>query len=113
MLPHKLQKGAEALSRLKVFEGVPYPYDEKKRMVVPNALKVLRIKNFRKQTILGDLATKVGWNKAEVVDRLEDQRKAKALKFYDLKKAKDQAHAKKAGSAHVAQVNKELAKYGY
>lgn len=27
MLPHKLKRGAEALDRLKVFEGVPPPYD--------------------------------------------------------------------------------------
>ena len=63
MVPHKLAKGEEALSRLKVFEGVPHPYDEKKRVVVPAALKVLRIKNFRKTTSLGDLSQKVGWTK--------------------------------------------------
>ena len=27
MLPHKISRGAEALNRLKVFEGVPPPYD--------------------------------------------------------------------------------------
>jgi len=44
MLPHKSPRGAAALQRLKVFEGIPFPYDVKKRMVVPEALKVLRIK---------------------------------------------------------------------
>ncbi len=28
MLPHKLKRGAEALDRLKVFEGIPPPYDK-------------------------------------------------------------------------------------
>jgi hypothetical protein len=39
MIPHKTKRGANALARLKVFEGVPTPYDKIKRMVVPDALK--------------------------------------------------------------------------
>ena len=56
MLPHKTARGAAALGRLKVFEGMPYPYDHKKRMVVPDALKALRMQNHRKFCVLGDLA---------------------------------------------------------
>jgi large subunit ribosomal protein L13Ae len=48
MLPHKLARGKEALDRLKVFEGIPMPYDKEKRMVVPSALKVLRLHPRRK-----------------------------------------------------------------
>ena len=48
MLPHKLARGKLALQRLKVFEGIPPPYDKQKRMVVPSALKVLRLKARRK-----------------------------------------------------------------
>jgi large subunit ribosomal protein L13Ae len=40
MLPHKTFRGAEALNRLTTFEGIPAPYDTKKRVVVPQALKV-------------------------------------------------------------------------
>ena len=39
---------AAALERLKLFEGVPPPYDRKKKMVVPEALRVLRLKPGRK-----------------------------------------------------------------
>jgi len=39
MLPHKFAMGANALGRLRVFEGIPFPYDQKKRVVVPDALK--------------------------------------------------------------------------
>lgn len=39
MIPHKTKRGANALARLKVFEGVPTPYDKIKRMVIPDALK--------------------------------------------------------------------------
>jgi large subunit ribosomal protein L13Ae len=48
MVPHKTARGAAALDRLKLFEGVPPPYDKKKRMVVPDALRVLRLKPGRK-----------------------------------------------------------------
>jgi len=48
MVPHKTARGAAALERLKLFEGVPPPYDTKKRMVVPDALRVLRLKPGRK-----------------------------------------------------------------
>ena len=48
MTPHKSARGAAALERLKLFEGVPPPFDKKKRMVVPEALRVLRLKPGRK-----------------------------------------------------------------
>ena len=59
MVPHKTKRGAEALQRLKVFEGVPPPYDKVKRMVVPDALKVLRLQHGHKFCKLGDLSTAV------------------------------------------------------
>ena len=48
MTPHKSARGAAALERLELFEGVPSPFDKKKRMVVPEALRVLRLKPGRK-----------------------------------------------------------------
>ena len=48
MVPHKTARGAAALQRLKLFEGVPPPYDRKKKQVVPAALRVLRLKPGRK-----------------------------------------------------------------
>ena len=48
MVPHKITRGKEALARLKVFEGIPPPYDKQKRQVVPSALKVLRLNPSRK-----------------------------------------------------------------
>ena len=35
MLPHKTARGQAALGRLKVFDGVPTPYDTMKRQVIP------------------------------------------------------------------------------
>jgi len=113
MLPHKTPKGAHALGRLKLFEGIPYPYDHVKRMVVPEALKVLRLKDHRKFTVLGDLAQLVGWTRKAVVERLESNRKDKAQKFFELKQRKIQAKEKAKGSKEVAKFSEELAKYGF
>ncbi|KAL2900564.1 60S ribosomal protein L13a-2 [Bienertia sinuspersici] len=46
------KRGVAALARLKVYEGVPPPYDKTKRVVVPNALKVLRLQKGHKYCLL-------------------------------------------------------------
>lgn len=69
MLPHKTERGAKALERLKTFEGVPPPYDRKKRMVVPQALRVLRLKPGRKYCTVGRLGHEFGWKYRAVVER--------------------------------------------
>ena len=113
MLPHKLPKGAAALDKLKVFEGVPFPYDQKKRMVIPDALRTLRLQARRNYCSLGDLAAITGWTKGDVVASLEEKRKVKSAAFYAAKKAKADARAKAAGDKSVAEFNKELAKFGF
>ena len=82
MMPHKSPKGLAALQRLKVFDGIPYPYDQKKRMVVPEALKVLRLKAHRDSTVLGELASHNPWNRRDVVETLEAKRKVKSEKYW-------------------------------
>uniref|UniRef100_A0A2I2Z3L1 60S ribosomal protein L13a n=1 Tax=Gorilla gorilla gorilla TaxID=9595 RepID=A0A2I2Z3L1_GORGO len=60
MLPHKTKRGQAALDHLQVFDGISPLYDKKKRMVVPAALKVVRLKPTRKFAYLGRLAHEVG-----------------------------------------------------
>lgn len=69
MIPHKTARGAAALERLKVFEGVPPPYDKKKKMVVPQALRVLRLQPGRKYCTVGRLSHENGWKYQDVVSR--------------------------------------------
>ena len=57
------------MERLKVFEGVPPPYDKKKRVVVPQALRVLRLRPGRKYCTVGRLSHEVGWKYQDVVAR--------------------------------------------
>lgn len=114
MIPHKTARGAAALERLKVFEGVPPPYDKKKKMVVPQALRVLRLQPGRKYCTVGRLSHEVGWKYQDVVARLEERRKAKGAAYYERKKvaARQLSDAKKNASVKE-ETAKALAAYGY
>merc|ERR1712211_165874 len=70
MVPHKTDRGNKALKRLQTFEGVPPPYDKKKLMVIPSALKVLRLKHGRRFCSLGRLGHEVGWKYQDIVAAL-------------------------------------------
>merc|ERR1712194_263314 len=85
--------GAAAMDRLKCFEGVPHPYDRKKRMVMPCALKVLRLRPERRFCKLGDLSNDYGWKYQQLIERLEGQRKVKSEAFYKKKIATTRARA--------------------
>ncbi|TPX12866.1 uncharacterized protein E0L32_006746 [Thyridium curvatum] len=114
MIPHKTARGAAALERLKVFEGVPPPYDKAKKMVVPQALRVLRLQPGRKYCTVGRLSHEVGWKYQDVVARLEERRKAKGAAYYERKKlaARQLSEAKK--NAKVDQKTaKALESLGY
>ena len=82
MIPHKTSRGNKALSRMKVFEGVPPPFDKTKRLVVPSALRVLRLRPGRRFCVLGNLAKEVGWKYQDTVKTLEAKRKIKSLRYY-------------------------------
>ncbi|KAH9619632.1 hypothetical protein KSS87_011169 [Heliosperma pusillum] len=86
MIPHKTKRGAAALERLKVYEGVPPPYDKIKRMVVPDALKVLRLQKGHKYCLLGRLSKEVGWNHYDTIRELEEKRKERSKVAYERKK---------------------------
>lgn len=115
MLPHKTSRGAAALSRLKVFEGIPPPYDKRKRFVVPCALRVLRLRPDRRFCTLGHLASSVGWRFEEIVKKLEEKRTIKAKAFYERKKELVRMRAKAAANAApgLESTNQQLAALGY
>lgn len=98
-----------------VFDGIPAPYDKQKRMVIPDALRVLRLKANRKYTVLGKLASEVGWGHAELVKRLEAKRILKSDAFYKKKLAqqKRQAEAEAKVFAEHTELKPTLAKFGH
>jgi len=114
MVPHKTERGKDAMKRLQTFEGVPPPYDKKKRMVIPSALKVLRLKPGRKFCSLGRLSHDVGWKYQDVIETLEAKRKVKAQDFYNrqVTKAKAVADAEKAVAAKAKPITAQIEAYG-
>ncbi|CAM9685040.1 unnamed protein product [Sphacelaria rigidula] len=113
MLPRKTARGEEALARLSCFEGIPAPYDTKKRMVVPEALQVIRMAPGRRFCVLGRLSEEVGWPHAELIKRLEAQRKIKSEAYYVEKKSAKQIKDKAEKEADLAAVTPVLEEFGF
>ncbi|CAM9146413.1 unnamed protein product [Ascophyllum nodosum] len=113
MLPQKTERGQEALKRLSCFEGIPEPYDKKKRMVVPNALQVIRMAPGRRFCVLGRLSTEVGWPHADLIKRLEAQRKVKSEAFYVDKKANKRIKDTAEAEADLSSVAPVLEEFGF
>jgi len=114
MLPHKSQKGAAALGRLKCFDGCPLSWNAKKKMVVPDALKVVRLKPRSKWTTQGVVSKNCGWNGTDLINELEVGRITRNSKWHKtrLQRVTDRA-AKLANNAALKKVNEELAQYGF
>eukprot|EP00405_Crypthecodinium_cohnii_P002637 CAMPEP_0194765530 /NCGR_PEP_ID=MMETSP0323_2-20130528/26870_1 /TAXON_ID=2866 ORGANISM="Crypthecodinium cohnii, Strain Seligo" /NCGR_SAMPLE_ID=MMETSP0323_2 /ASSEMBLY_ACC=CAM_ASM_000346 /LENGTH=200 /DNA_ID=CAMNT_0039695255 /DNA_START=72 /DNA_END=674 /DNA_ORIENTATION=- len=108
MVPHKTPRGAAALDRLKCFEGMPHPFDRKKRMVIPAALKVLRLRPERRFCKLGDLSNAFGWKHQALVGRLESQRKVKSEAFYKKKSAATKARQEALKSVKVSTEDQKI-----
>jgi large subunit ribosomal protein L13Ae len=115
MVHQKTARGQDAISRLSTFEGIPAPYDKQKRVVVPAAMRVMRLKTTREYTVIGTLAHSVGWKHKDLLERLESKRKEDSKEFYAKKKEKQalRRKAEEACSGELAKVNKVLADAGY
>jgi len=115
MVPHKTARGKEALRRMKVFEGIPPPYDKKKRVVVPQAMRIMCLKPGRKYCYLGRLSTEVGWKYADVVKTLENKRRMKNAireKKRNIKRKLTRTASEKIAK-QAAPYNKIIQQYGY
>ncbi|PWN97991.1 ribosomal protein L13 [Tilletiopsis washingtonensis] len=114
MIPHKTARGAAALERLKLYEGMPPPFDRQKKVVIPAALRALRLKPGRKYCTIKRISHEVGWGYKDVVDKLEAKRKVKGEAFHAQRKAavKKQAQAATNAGSAIAEVNQRLAVYG-
>jgi large subunit ribosomal protein L13Ae len=114
MLPHKTPKGAAAVGRLKCFDGVPLSLNAKKKVVIPDALKAVRLKPRSKFCVLGEVLRECGWTKSGLIQTLEAKRVAKNREWHTrkVKLIKDKKVVFKA-SKELDAVNAELAKLGY
>ena len=110
MIPHKTHRGKCAMERLKCFEGIPEEYATKKRVVVPDAFRVTRLKPGRRFCVLGRISHECGWNKKDVLERVEAKRKAEGAVYWETKKAQ---LAKAASAKAAIPGDAILAKFGY
>ena len=115
MMPHKTRRGDQALDNLRVVEGIPSPFDKKKRLVVPAALRTLRLNPRRKYCELGRLSHEVGWKYQGVIQTLELKRKAKANVHYakKLNEAKLREQAKKLVEGKTSELRNVITSYGF
>merc|ERR1711957_700535 len=82
MLPHKIFRGSAAYQRIEAVDGCPAPFDKIKKMVVPSALRVSRLRPGRKYCTLKRLATETGWKYESVVAKHEANRAEKNAKYF-------------------------------
>lgn len=113
MLPHKTARGQAALTRLQCFEGVPPPYDTMKKLVVPEALKVVRLKPGRRCTGLARLASEFGWAHEDLIKQMESKRIAKSAEFYAAKMIKFSKDSKAVAAADTTAVDTALMGLGH
>merc|ERR1712023_452276 len=99
MLPHVWYRGSAEFQRVKAVEGIPDPFDQVKKVVVPDALRITRLRPGRKYTDLGKLAAELGWGYKDVVTAYETKRKEKAAEWYAKRKAQKAAFAKAKAAA--------------
>ncbi|MCQ2816917.1 MAG: 50S ribosomal protein L13 [archaeon] len=114
MLPHKTPKGAACLARLKCFDGCPLSMNCKKKMVIPDALKAVRLAPRARFAVLGNVAKECGWTKSELVKDIEAKRLIKNHEWYTKKVEnikKDEATLKSDGE--IKKIDQELEKYGF
>ena len=114
MLPHKTKRGAAALGRLKCFDGCPLSWNQKKKMVISDALKMVRLRPTSRFCEQGDISKGCGWTKSELLRDLEIKRINTNSKWHKtrVQKSKDRT-AKLTTSEDLKKVNKELEVYGF
>ena len=55
----------------------------------------------------------VGWRRKDIVEKLEEKRKAKSQIYYEKKQKKVALKAKQMGDKKLDKLNAELKKYGF
>ena len=116
MIPRYTKRGASALRRLTVYEGIPVNVSRNgQRVVIPRAQRRYCHRQERAYTVLGEMCRHIGWKYAPVVEKLEAQRVAKATRFHAKKEKVRSAWAvaRKEAAKKISKNNQAvLAKFG-
>uniref|UniRef100_A0A6B2G8I9 Large ribosomal subunit protein uL13 n=1 Tax=Myxobolus squamalis TaxID=59785 RepID=A0A6B2G8I9_MYXSQ len=81
MLPSRTERGKLALLNLSCFVGVPPLYATKKKMIIPQASRILCLHPSNPYNKLKRLAKNFGWKYADVTERLEEKRKSRGTQY--------------------------------
>merc|ERR1712031_69838 len=92
--PFHHRSPSDMFQRMKCLEGVPEPFNSIKKVVVPDALRIQRLRPGRKFSNLGKLAGDLGWGYKDIVAKYEERRKERNAEWYAKVKAKRTAMAK-------------------
>lgn len=111
MVPHKKKRGAEALKRLTVFEGIPEGFENTTRSICPKALLKYKANPIRKSATYGELLSTFGWKYRNITEAL----KKKVLQKENEKKEKEDEKNKellkmKMSDSFVKEVDEALAR---
>lgn len=84
-------------------------------MVVPQALRIIRLRPGRRFCQIGRISHELGWKYQDIVQELEEKRKVKGKAFYEQKKAsiKLKAQAAKNVESEIAQFDSALVALGH
>lgn len=113
MLPRKTKRGQAALDRVQAYEGIPPEFAKKKRMVVPDALRITHLRPSSKYTIVGTLAGEMGWKYGALIRKMEEQRKVESAAEYENRKADAKVKKEASEKADLSEVNAVLEPRGY
>eukprot|EP00997_Jenningsia_sp_PLL12_P003402 NODE_1636_length_1107_cov_95.731569_g1336_i0.p1 GENE.NODE_1636_length_1107_cov_95.731569_g1336_i0~~NODE_1636_length_1107_cov_95.731569_g1336_i0.p1 ORF type:complete len:136 (-),score=22.07 NODE_1636_length_1107_cov_95.731569_g1336_i0:359-766(-) len=86
MLPYKTKRGKAALGRLKLFEGIPPPFDKKRKVCILRSMRTFRLGVKRAYTSVADICGLVGWKHQRLLREQENLRKKNAIAYREAKK---------------------------
>merc|ERR1712196_546708 len=97
--PFHHRSPADMFHRVKCVEGIPEPFNSLKRMVVPDALRIQRLRPGRKFSNLGKLAAELGWGYKDIVAKYEEKRRERNAEWYAKRKGQKSAFLKACAEA--------------
>jgi large subunit ribosomal protein L13Ae len=82
MLPHKTFRGSDALMRLKLYDGIPNNLNKVKKLVIPCALRVVKLAPGRNYSTMGEILSEIGWKNKKNIEENEEKLKTIGKKFW-------------------------------
>lgn len=114
MVPYKTTRGASAMARLKVFEGIPKQFNVKDCVSIPCAQREAAIPKIKKAFVLGKLAKEFGWKHYDALKKDEKKRiEAEKEKDKELEKQKEKERALVKTNKELLEIEKTLETFGY